>query len=68
MPGLEPDLCAREAQRNEAGCRVRLVAAPVLSLLRRRAVVAEVVSLDDEPELGPVEVDAVAVHVRLREW
>jgi len=65
---LAGDLLLGEAQRNESGCRVGLIAAPVLCLLRGRSVIAEPVGLHDQAELGPVEVDAEAVHVALRQW
>jgi hypothetical protein len=41
---------------------VGLVSAPIARLLGGRSVVAEAVGLDDEPEAGPEEVDAKAVH------
>src|SRR5437899_599166 len=45
-----------------------LVAEAVSGLLCGRAVVAEAVGLDDQPEVRPVEVDLEAVHPRLRLW
>jgi hypothetical protein len=41
-----------EAQRREPGCDVRLIARPVAGLLGRRAVVAQPVRLDHEPQFG----------------
>jgi hypothetical protein len=64
-PGLEPHLGAGEPQRGPAGGHVRLVADAVGGLLRRRAVVAQAVGLDDEVELRPEEVDPVAVDLAL---
>jgi hypothetical protein len=61
VAGLEPNLSSREAKRRQAGCRVRLVADPIPRLLRGRAVVAQAVRFDDEPEIRPVEVDLVPV-------
>src|SRR3982751_979211 len=59
-----------EAQRSEAGRDVGLVTPPVARLLRRGAVIAQAVGLDDQAQVGPVEVDAEAVHscLRLRLW
>ena len=57
-----------EAQRGEAGEGVRMVAERVLRLLGRRAMEAEAVGFHDEFQLGPVEVDAVAVQPGLRLW
>jgi len=51
-----------EAEVGEAGCGVRSVAPAVAGLLRRGAVVAQAVGLDDELQVRPVEVHAVAVH------
>ena len=45
----------------EAGRGVRLIAHAVAGLLGGSAVVAQAVGLDDQPELGPEEVDAEAV-------
>jgi sRNA-binding protein len=55
----------REAQRQEAGVEVCLVAENVLSLLQGGAMEAKAVCLDDEAELLEVEVDSVAVHLDL---
>jgi len=55
-----------EAEVGEAGCGVRPVAPAVAGLLRRGAVVAQAVGLDDELQVRPVEVHAVAVHTGLR--
>lgn len=67
---LEPHLGVREAQGREAGARVSLIAATVHGLLRGRAVIAEAVGLDDEAEIGPVEVhsEAVEADLGLRWW
>jgi F0F1-type ATP synthase beta subunit len=45
---VEADLRVGEAQRDEAGSDVLLVADSVLRLLRGRAVVAQAVGLDDQ--------------------
>ena len=58
MAGIVDDVSVREPQRRQSGRGVRLIAPAVVALLRRRAVVAQTVGLDDESELGPVEVDA----------
>ena len=50
-----------EAQRGEAGGGVDLVASPVAGLLGGSTVITQPVGLDDEAQLGPVEVDAKAV-------
>jgi len=42
------------------------IAPAVAGLLRRCAVVTQAVGLDHQPEIRPVEVDAVAVHTGLR--
>jgi hypothetical protein len=55
------DLGVGEAEWGEAVGGVGLVAASVGGLLGGGAVVAAAVGLDDEAELGPEEVDAVAV-------
>jgi hypothetical protein len=61
----------REAERHEPGGGVRLIAEAVARLLGRRAVIAKAVRLDDEAELGPVEVGLEPVHdasrLRLRQ-
>ena len=46
---LEADLGAGEAERNQLGRRMDLIAQAVLCLLRGRAVVAEAVGFDYEP-------------------
>ena len=56
------DLVVREAERGHPGEDVGAVAQGVAGLSRRRAVVAEAVRLDDQSELGPVEVHLEAVH------
>ena len=63
--GLEANLRAREAQRSQPGRGVRLVAHPILGLLRRRAVVAQAVGLHHEPQLRPEEVDLEAVNLAI---
>jgi hypothetical protein len=60
-------LVVGEAQRDEAGGRVGLVAAPVSGLLRGGSVVAETVGFNDEAEIRPVEVDVIAVDPLLGE-
>jgi hypothetical protein len=62
MRGFERHLGVGEAQRGEPARGVRLIAQAIPGLLRRRAVVAEPVGLDDEPEVRPMEVDLVAAH------
>ena len=59
------DLGVGEAERGHAGGGVGLVSAAVGCLLGRGAVKAPAVGLDDESEVGPEEVDAVAVDVLL---
>ena len=69
--GIERDLRVCEPQWGEAGGGERLVTAAIPGLLRRRSVIAEAVGLDDEAEIGPVEVDPEAMEPdlgpRLRE-
>ena len=65
MRGVVFDLHAREAQGGQAGEEVVVVALAIGGLRGRGAVVAEAVGFDDEVELGPVEVDAVAIDVGL---
>jgi hypothetical protein len=60
------DLGVGEAERRHAGGSVRLVALAISRLLRRRAVVSQPVGLDDQAELGPVEVDPEAVDAASR--
>jgi hypothetical protein len=50
-----------EAQRAHAGEDVGAVALGVARLRGRGAVIAQAVGLDDQPEVGPVEVDLPAV-------
>ena len=57
----------RESQLDAPGRGMRLIPTPILQLLHRRPVIGESVRLDDEAELGPVEVDAVAVDALLCE-
>src|SRR3954447_5083316 len=67
MRRLVPDLGVCEPERDETGCGVDLVAQPVARLLGGRAVVAEAIRLDDQAQVGPVEVDLEAVHIHLRQ-
>jgi hypothetical protein len=55
------DLAVGEAQLRQADGGVGVVAAAVGRLLGRRAVIAQAVGLDHQPEHRPVEVDFVAV-------
>ncbi len=66
MARLVRDLVVREAQRRQARGDAPVVARTVGRLLHGRAVVAQAVALDDEPELRPVEVDPVRPEVALR--
>jgi hypothetical protein len=50
--GLEPDLRPCETQGRQTGHGVCLIAYAVLRLLRRRAVMAEAIGLDDDPRSG----------------
>ena len=52
MARLEPKLRMGEAQWCLAGRRVRLVANAIPGLLSPRAVIAQSVGLDYEPEVG----------------
>ncbi len=63
--GVVCDLFVSEAQRNQPGSHMGLVAQTVACLLRRRTVVAEAVGFDDYSELGPVKVDFEAVQILL---
>ena len=54
-----------EAKDCQARRRVGLVAQGVASLLGGRPVVTQAVCLDDEVEVGPVEIDAEAVDTGL---
>ncbi len=65
VPGLAEDLRVVEAERAKAGASMSLVAFQVGRLSRDGAVVGEAVGLDDEAELGPVKVDAVAAEAML---
>src|ERR1044072_2631504 len=62
MVGLGGDLRFGEADGGETRRRVDLVAAVVIGLLEGRSVVVQPVGLDDEIEIWPGEVDAVAVQ------
>ena len=59
---LVAHLAVREPQRGEARSGVGLVALAVDCLLRRAPVVAQPIGLDHETQVGPIEVDAIAVH------
>jgi hypothetical protein len=56
-----------EAQRRVPGGEVVLVATAIASLLRRRTVVAQPIGLNQEPQVGPEEVDAEPIEVLARE-
>jgi hypothetical protein len=62
---VEGDLPVAEAQRDQAGLEVRLVAEAVGALLRGGAVESEAVGFHDDAELFEEEVDAVAVDLDL---
>ena len=66
MIGLELHLSPSKPERRQSGGGVRLVAQAVPGLLGRRAMVSQAVGLDDQPEIGPVEIDLVAVESLLR--
>lgn len=57
----------REPERQQPGGVVRLVAHDVARLLDGRPVVAQAVCLDDERQVGPVEVDEEAVDASVRD-
>jgi len=67
MIRLVADLLMGEAELGQSGGGVSLVAEPVPRLLGGRAVIAKPVSLDDETEVGPVEVDFEVVDPLARE-
>ena len=62
MIRLISDQGAREPQRGQPGRSVNLIADAVSRLLRGRAVIAQPIGLDHEPEAWPVEVDFEPVH------
>lgn len=51
------DLGVREPQGRQPGCGVRLIAQPITCLCSRSAVITQPVGLDDQPQVGPEEVD-----------
>jgi hypothetical protein len=59
---LELDLPMGEAEGRHAGRRMNLVAQPVTSLCGWRSVISQAVSLDDQVEIGPKEVDFETVY------
>ena len=61
------DLAVAEAQHAPATGGQHGVPRPVTLERRARAVVLEAIGLDDEPELGPAEVDAGALDDRWHE-
>ncbi len=65
---LVPDMSAREPQTLQSGDGVGVITPMVNRLLHRCAVVPESIGLDDETEIGPKEVHAVAVDPLLRQW
>lgn len=67
MRWVVPDLPVREAQRRQASGNVRVVAVMVPGLLLRRPVISKPVRLDDEAQIGPIEVDLEAIHPLLGE-
>jgi hypothetical protein len=52
-------LRVRDAERGPAGAKVRVVSLPVSRLLGRGAMEVPAIGFDDEPDLRPVEIDAV---------
>jgi hypothetical protein len=60
--GLVANLAVGEPQRHQAGRCVRLVAQAVAGLLGWRPVVPEPVGLDDQAQLGLVEVDLETIQ------
>lgn len=61
-------LPVREAERGKAVNEVGVVPLAVDCLLRPCAVEAAAVGFDDDAQVGPVEVDLVAVDPGLAEW
>ena len=57
MRWLVGDLVVGEAERDQAGGDVSLIAQAIARLLGGRTVVAEAVRLDDEAQFGPAEID-----------
>jgi hypothetical protein len=66
LPGFIAHLPFREAQRRQPCLRVRLIATVIRRLLARSAVMNPAVCLDDQTQVGPVEVDPIAAHPCLR--
>jgi hypothetical protein len=50
-----------EAEWHQTSGDMRLVATIVRRLLGRRPVIAKAIGLDDEAQVGPVEIDAIVV-------
>jgi hypothetical protein len=65
VPRLMADLRMGKSDRHEPGRAVVVVADRVTGLLDSGSVVAQAVGLDHQPQIGPEEVDSVAVHVGL---
>src|SRR3954452_11619681 len=63
---LMEDLPVGETDGRQARCGMPLVAEPVHALLRRRAVEAQAVGLDDQAELGPEEIHPATLTAYLR--
>jgi len=62
------DLLVRETELSKAGSRVGLIAEPIPRLLGGGAVIVETIGLDDQGEVGPVEVDFEVVHPLPGQW
>ncbi len=62
---LVADLVVGEAQGRQTCSLMFLVTPAVAALLVRGAVVTETVGLDNQPQVGPVEVDPIAVDALL---
>ncbi len=67
MLGLVAHLRVSEPKRREPGGKMVLVAATISGLLRGSSVVAQPIGLDDQPQVGPEEVDAIAAEVFARD-
>jgi hypothetical protein len=65
---LVADLLVGEAQRREPGGGVHLVAHVIARLLGRSAMVEQAVSLDNQSQVWPKEVDLEAVDPGFRFW
>jgi hypothetical protein len=61
MVGFVADLPMAEAEWHQTSGDMRPVATIVRRLLGRRPVIAKAVGLDDEAQVGPVEIDAIVV-------